>query len=182
MSASAAIATVPQQQEFKYKTLLKPVKFWQRNNKTGVQPLATDIVKEDQVPKKAAPGKLFISTPSFSFKKQSPASTDGLYSNVALREASVDEVYKLSTIDDAGIYMPPSPDAKRDHWLDLDQDIMAFRLPSSDCLTTKSGQHDFFTPSAIVNNLSRVSTKSASDDDVPSLLTDVSRRSSSDCA
>ncbi|KAF7722019.1 hypothetical protein EC973_003775 [Apophysomyces ossiformis] len=175
MSASATVVNVPQQQESKYKSLLKPVRFWQRNNKTGVEPLATSLDKEEQVPKKPTPGKLFISSPSFNFKKQPAVSTEYQYSNVALREASKEEVYKLSTIDDSGIYMPPSPDVKRDHWLDLDEDIMAFRLPSSDCLTTKSGQHEFYTPSVIVNNLSRVSTESACDDDIPSLLTDASQ-------
>ncbi|ORY93353.1 hypothetical protein BCR43DRAFT_496774 [Syncephalastrum racemosum] len=108
--------------------------------------------------------------PSFQQKK-SPAE--------ALKETKKGEIYKLSTINDSGVYLPPSPceDSKRDHWIELDEDIMAFRLPSPECLTAKTQPHSFFTPSASLCRAptSRTATSAsdgASESDVPSLITD----------
>ncbi|KAI8139738.1 hypothetical protein BJV82DRAFT_492550, partial [Fennellomyces sp. T-0311] len=68
-------------------------------------------------------------------------------------ETAKGDIFKLSTINDSGVYLPPSPceDSKRDHWLDIDQDELVFRLPSPDRLTTHSGEeHSFYTPSATI--------------------------------
>lgn len=113
---------------------------WQRSSKTA--PL--DAPREKP--------KMFIQTYPFSASKQEIDSKKKAMT-VPLRETAKGEVYKLSTINDLGVFMPPSPceDSKRDHWLDIDQEELVFRLPSPDCLTTHSGgAHSFFTPSATI--------------------------------
>lgn len=164
--------------ESRYRSILKPVKFWQRSNKTvpvvdeegeTIKPIVVATNEDDTVdnnnatttmttattttttvlPSKSKP-KLSIHTP-FSILKKSAADPRD---NVALVETAKGQVYKLSTINDSGVYLPPSPceDGKHDHWLDIDQETMAFRLPSPDRLTTHSGEgHCFHTPSATIN-------------------------------
>ncbi|KAI7869553.1 hypothetical protein BDF14DRAFT_1722427 [Spinellus fusiger] len=80
-------------------------------------------------------------------------SSISLESTITLREAANKEVYELSTVNDSGVYLPPSPsNEKHDHWLVIDQEAMAFRLPSPRHLTTQSGEkHCFFTPSTTVH-------------------------------
>ncbi|GAA5796226.1 hypothetical protein HPULCUR_001596 [Helicostylum pulchrum] len=133
------VATTP---ESKYKSFMKPVKFWQKSVRKEI-----DTNDDDTQPTKVE-GQLKSSSmiPSFGFTKKAAYTTP-----TALTETKKGEVYKLSTIDNTGIYMPPSPslDGKRDHWIDIDEDLMDFKLPGSECLTTHVGEkHDFFTPSA----------------------------------
>ncbi|KAI9477698.1 hypothetical protein BDB00DRAFT_879404 [Zychaea mexicana] len=122
-----------------YRSLLsKPARLWQRSNKTA--PLVDEkspSVQPIDVPKNS----------SNSNKRNENKLT------IVLRETAKGDIFKLSTINDSGFFLPPSPceDSKRDHWLDIDQDELAFRLPSPDRLTTHSGdkeQRSFFTPSA----------------------------------
>ncbi|KAI9498336.1 hypothetical protein BDB00DRAFT_783968 [Zychaea mexicana] len=109
-----------------------------------------------------------------SFLKPDPHQTS------ALQEAAKAEVYKLSTVNDSGVFLPPSPklDSKRDHWVELDEEALAFRLPSPERLTTygsndKKQYPTFYTPSAVVfPRPSSVDT--TTEDDVPSLMTDLS--------
>ncbi|KAI8388251.1 uncharacterized protein BYT42DRAFT_491031 [Radiomyces spectabilis] len=139
--------------ESRYKSFLKPAKFWQKSNKTAPAGYENDE------------NKPLEKTPTTLFKKK----TDD---EVALRETAKGEIYKLSTVSDSGVYLPPSPteDSKRDHWLNIDQEAMVFPLPDFDRLTTNSGEkHSFYTPSVIVDHhedlVSRTpcSTKASSD-------------------
>lgn len=143
--------------ESKYKSFMKPVKFWQKSSQQKESTIDT-IVNEDynkQEPvEPITPPQLTKNSssymPSFNFRKSTSSS---IPTTPALTESGKTEVYKLSTIDDTGIYVPPSPtlQGKRDHWIDVNEDIMDFRLPSSECLTTHVGEkHDFFTPSTFV--------------------------------
>ncbi|KAG0164346.1 hypothetical protein DFQ28_010437 [Apophysomyces sp. BC1034] len=154
--------------ESRYKSILKPVKFWQRSNKTApafeedeenIKSVpATENINENAAPPAKTKPKLFIHTPFSLLKKQSSEPQD----RVALVETAEGQVYKLSTINDSGVYLPPSPceDGKHDHWLDIDQETMAFRLPSHDRLTTHSGEaHCFHTPSATIHNRSSLLEK-----------------------
>ncbi|KAJ8663982.1 hypothetical protein O0I10_000258 [Lichtheimia ornata] len=172
-----------QQQSSGYKSFLKPTKFWKgsANNKVASSP-------EEQQQQPAAAGKPFALTmptfkkPGLLQPKEQPAN--------ALRETPKAEIYKLSTINDSGVYLPPSPtqEGKRDHWLDLDEQVLAFRLPAPECLTTygtpqqHKGESLFHTPSVIINqqqhhhHQSSVST-STTEDDIPSLMTDSSSTS-----
>ncbi|CDS13910.1 hypothetical protein LRAMOSA06083 [Lichtheimia ramosa] len=138
MSTALAISSHQQQQQAtmadasapaRYKSLLsRPARLFQRSNKTA--PLM------DSTPKSMMEEKTMLMTN----KKPKPMT-------LALRENSMSDVFKLSTINGSGEYLPPSPceDSKRDHWLDVDQDALAFRLPSTDRLTK---ENCFFTPSA----------------------------------
>lgn len=160
---ATAIAT-----ESKYKSFMKPVKFWQRSSHQHKEPTIDDTISKDystqqseevaeQIEEEAEQQKACKKSssymPSFGFGKKvnnnQPATPI-----VALTESGKTEVYKLSTIDDAGAYIPPSPtlQGKRDHWIDVSEDdIMNFRLPGSECLTTHVGEkHVFFTPSTFV--------------------------------
>lgn len=149
----------------KYKSLMKPVKFWQKssqqkkstiddlinkdyNSQRGITATEEHVTEQEQ---KQTSKNGYL--PSFSFGKKT-SSTRSPVPVVALTESGKAEVYKLSTIDDAGLYMPPSPglQGKRDHWIEVNEDdMMDFHLPSSECLTTHVGEkHDFFTPSTFV--------------------------------
>lgn len=146
--------------ESRYKSFIKPVKFWQKSQKESD---IDDLIKKDynsqhgivEEPEEQRPQLTSKSTsyiPSFGFGKRANSKE----TVVALTESGKSEVYKLSTIDDSGLYMPPSPtlEGKRDHWVEIaEEDMMDFHLPSSDCLTTFYGEkHDFFTPSSFVNS------------------------------
>ncbi|KAI8887946.1 hypothetical protein K501DRAFT_174327 [Backusella circina FSU 941] len=89
---------------------------------------------------------------AFSIGKKAAASPSA--QNVALKETARGDVYKLSIVQD-GSYIPPSPgvEGKRDHWIDVKEDIMNFNLPDSmTCLTTQYNEkHDFFTPYTFVH-------------------------------
>jgi hypothetical protein len=140
----------------KYKSFIKPVKFWQKSQKeSNIDDLikkdyqAQHGISEEETPRPQLTTKSTSYMPSFGFSKKTKDSV------VALTESGKTEVYKLSTIDNSGLYMPPSPtlEGKRDHWIEVaEEDMMDFHLPSSDCLTTFYGeQHHFFTPSTFVN-------------------------------
>ncbi|KAF7731930.1 hypothetical protein EC973_007761 [Apophysomyces ossiformis] len=151
--------------ETRYKSILKPVKFWQRSNKTAPvleeqeqndehikTVIAAENDNEEVTSQTKSKPKLSIQTSFSLFKKQSITAQND---NPAMVETAVGQVYKLSVINDSGIYLPPSPceHIKHDHWLDIDQETMAFQLPSHDRLTTHSGEaHCFHTPSATMNN------------------------------
>ncbi|KAG2193580.1 uncharacterized protein EV154DRAFT_496436 [Mucor mucedo] len=126
--------------ESKYKSFMKPVKFWQ---KAAPKEIATvDDTESQQEIEETTQVKTNGFIPSFGLSKKKP-------SQQAFVETKKGEIYKLSTIDVDGMYAPPSPglQGKRDHWIDaVDMD---FYLPSSECLTTHVGEkHDFFTPSS----------------------------------
>lgn len=113
----------------RYKSLLsRPARLFQRSNKTA--PLVDSTSPKPMMEEKV------------KMANKKPKSM-----TLALRENSMSDVFKLSTINGSGEYLPPSPceDSKRDHWLDVDQDELAFRLPSTDRLTK---ENCFFTPSA----------------------------------
>lgn len=145
--------------ESKYKSFIKPVKFWQKSSQPKEVAHEESSNGQEQHQQEQEPPQRPATThksssymPSFSFSKKSssPATPPPV---VALTESGKTEVYKLSTIDHDGLYMPPSPTlgGKRDHWIEVNEDIMDFRLPSSECLTTHVGEkHDFFTPSSFV--------------------------------
>ena len=121
--------------------LSKPVRLFQRTNKTA--PLIDNDEKQ-QV-------KAVETTDTIQNKKNNKRNKNKL--SLALIETCQNDIFKLSTINDSGFFLPPSPceDSKRDHWLDIDQDELAFRMPSPDRLTTHSGEkHCFFTPSATI--------------------------------
>lgn len=166
-----------QQQGGGYKSFLKPTKFWKSSgNKVASSP-------EEQQQQQA--GKPFALTMP-TFKKTGLLQPKEQPAN-ALRETPKAEIYKLSTINDSGVYLPPSPtqEGKRDHWLDLDEQVLAFRLPAPECLTTYGSPHQhkreslFHTPSVIINQQHRQSSVSTSttEDDIPSLMTDSSSTS-----
>lgn len=89
------------------------------------------------------------------------------------------QLYKLSTINDSGIYMPPSPaEEESDQWVNNDEGYFDFHLPSPDRLTVQHGANknssfNFYTPSMVAfdNNKSKrmtwagPSSHSQSDDD-----------------
>ncbi|KAI8379591.1 uncharacterized protein BYT42DRAFT_569314 [Radiomyces spectabilis] len=177
MSVVATPTSAPAH-ESKYKSLLKPVKFWQRNSKTAENPTDSNIdegaITHDYTKEK--PAIVVTSSPTSNKRLSKHMPT------IALRESGKDEVFKLSTVNDSGVYLPPSPceDSKRDHWLETEESE-TFVIPSPDCLTThyNHGQHEFFTPSVV--RLTKTETGSAAsleEDDIPSLLTDSSIRSS----
>ncbi|KAI7881437.1 hypothetical protein K492DRAFT_177043 [Lichtheimia hyalospora FSU 10163] len=137
---STALAISPQQQQqqatmadaatvpSRYKSLLsRPARLFQRSNKTA--PLVD------------------ASTPKSMMEEKARMTNKPKPMTLALRENSMSNVFKLSTINGSGEYLPPSPceDSKRDHWLDVDQDELVFRLPSTDRLTK---ENCLFTPSA----------------------------------
>lgn len=125
--------------ESKYKSFMKPVKFWQRSSPKEV---TIDDNKNHQDDEETPQIKNNGFIPSFGLSKKKP-------SQQALTETKKGEIYKLSTIDNDGMYAPPSPglQGKRDHWIDTAD--VDFYLPSSECLTTHVGEkHDFFTPSS----------------------------------
>lgn len=123
----------------KYKSFMKPVKFWQKATPKEVVTSADNENLQDEEETVQVKSSGFI--PSFGLGKKKPSQ--------ALVETKKGEIYKLSSIDVDGVYVPPSPglQGKRDHWIDaVDID---FYLPSSECLTTHVGEkHDFFTPSS----------------------------------
>ncbi|KAI9480665.1 MAG: hypothetical protein EXX96DRAFT_537920 [Benjaminiella poitrasii] len=154
---------------------MNPVKFWQKS--TPKEPSLDDRIKQDyDAQEPARPTSLqakkgYFSSFSFSHKKseRQPSTV------VALKESGKTEVYKLSTVDDTGSYMPPSPtlDGKRDHWVEVkEDDMMDFHLPGSECLTSYIGdQHHFYTPSSFVQSQPYIPTHSSLSI-VPSLDTD----------
>ncbi|CAO3655659.1 unnamed protein product [Mucor hiemalis] len=142
--------------ESKYKSFMKPVKFWQKSSQPKEVVHEEDTqqeqeeIEQEQRPVTTHKSSSYMPSFSFSRKSTSPATFPPV---VALTESGKTEVYKLSTIDHDGLYVPPSPTlgGKRDHWIEVNEDIMDFRLPSSECLTTHVGEkHDFFTPSTFV--------------------------------
>jgi hypothetical protein len=159
MSTTTAVPT-----ESRYKSFIKPVKFWERPS-SKVAPAQDEEqvqeVKEIVIPKPPQHTGGLLSSFSFSRKAAAPSSPpahsylDKTGVNVALKETAKGEIYKLSTVDDAGMYMPPSPNlqGKRDHWIDVNEDIMDFYLPSSECLTTpeQDNKRGFYTPSSFVH-------------------------------
>ncbi|KAI8144886.1 hypothetical protein BJV82DRAFT_606589 [Fennellomyces sp. T-0311] len=174
-------ATIPAEQEVSttrgYKSFLKPGKFWQRStNKVSNEDEKQQ--GEDNTTNHNDNKKTLISMPT-AFK---PKSMD-MHQSSALRETAKAEIYKLSTINDSGVYLPPSPaqNGKRDHWIELDEEALAFRLPSPECLTTYGSKNKerptFYTPSAVV--MPRSSSVDTTEDDVPSLMTDLSSAQSS---
>lgn len=182
-SAAATMDTTEfpaQERASSYKSFLKPGKFWQKSNKVAT---TTTAVTNNEEKKKHT--KYTIAMP--------PALTlagHKVERTTALRETAKGQVYKLSTINDSGVYLPPSPtlDSKRDHWIELDEEALAFKLPGPECLTTRTEENgkkhcSFFTPSAIVSRKSSsyqsyismprpISLDSPSDEDTPSLMTD----------
>lgn len=144
--------------ESKYKSFIKPVKFWKSSAKESN---IDDLIRKDYqsqqgIQEEKAPQLTTTSNSSYSYMPSFGFSKKGTKETVvALTESGKTEVYKLSTIDDSGLYMPPSPtlEGKRDHWVEIaEEDMMDFHLPSSDCLTTFHGEkHHFFTPSSFVN-------------------------------
>jgi hypothetical protein len=196
---ATAVAT-----ESKYKSFIKPVKFWQRSSQhkeptiddtinkdyqsQQPQDISEEEIEEEKEQQKVKRSSSYMR--SFGFGRKSNSSIPSLAPIVALTESGKTEVYKLSTIDDAGAYIPPSPtlQGKRDHWIDANEDdIMNFRLPSSECLTTHVGEkHDFFTPSTFVRTqpyifpiISHMSDSTLST--VPSLEDDGSDITTSSC-
>lgn len=160
--------------ESKYKSFMKPVKFWQK---------AAPVKEITSEPEETMQETIQVKTngfiPSFGLSKKKPEQ--------GLIETKKGEIYKLSTIDVDGLYAPPSPhlQGKRDHWIDaVDMD---FYLPSSECLTTHVGEkHDFFTPSSTFIRTqpyiypmldSTISTPSFIEDDGSDILSSSSRSS-----
>jgi hypothetical protein len=91
------------------------------------------------------------------------------------------QLYKLSTINDSGIYMPPSPTEEKnaDQW-NNDEGYFDFYLPSPDRLTVqhaanKDSEYNFYTPSMVAFNNKRMTwagpatTDMNSDDDQQSV-------------
>lgn len=124
--------------ESKYKSFMRPVKFWQKST--------NDNQREGEECQDNHPE----SNRFLSFGKKQVKKPDV----IPWVESDKKEVYKLSTVDASGIYMPPSPtlEGKRDHWIDVAED-MEFNLPHSECLTSHwTEKHDFFTPSTLVQS------------------------------
>ncbi|KAI7850453.1 hypothetical protein BDC45DRAFT_518342 [Circinella umbellata] len=124
--------------------LSKPARLFQRSNKTAPF-IETNNHDDDNEKHKVKP----IEVSDSKNKNNSKRNKNKL--SLALIETGKNDIFKLSTINDSGFFLPPSPceDSKRDHWLDIDQDELAFRMPSPDRLTTHSGEkHCFYTPSA----------------------------------
>ncbi|KAL9552411.1 hypothetical protein PS6_004490 [Mucor atramentarius] len=158
--------------ESRYKSFMKPVKFWSKSSSSQQQQKDSsidDLINRDYMsqngipqpetterpqpsPQQAKSGYL----PSFHFGRKSSNQSTASAPVVALTESGKTEVYKLSTIDGSGVYMPPSPSitGKRDHWIEINEDdMMDFHLPDSACLTTHVGEkHDFYTPSTFVQS------------------------------
>ncbi|KAI8334103.1 hypothetical protein BD560DRAFT_414657 [Blakeslea trispora] len=134
--------------ESKYKSFMKPSRFW-KSASTPIVPQQQDELIDEKTPTITST-KSTSYMPTFTFKKSNSNTM------VALEESCQTEVYKLSTIDQTGFYMPPSPtlQGKKDHWIEVnEEEIMGFRLPSSECLTSHTNEkHDFFTPSSFVKS------------------------------
>lgn len=128
MSVTAALppAVAPEQ---------KKSKFWLKRNTT-----TQSIDTVSQTPKKGGPKMPTLFVP--------PILNHGRRSKEA-------QLYKLSTINDSGIYMPPSPsEEKADQWVSNDEGYFDFHLPSPDRLTVqhaanKDSQYNFYTPSMV---------------------------------
>ncbi|KAH8551640.1 hypothetical protein BGW37DRAFT_491718 [Umbelopsis sp. PMI_123] len=75
--------------------------------------------------------------------------------NHGRRSSKIAQLYKLSTINDSGIYMPPSPtEDKIDQWDNIGEGYFEFHPPSPDRLTVqhaanKNSQFNFYTPSMV---------------------------------
>ncbi|KAF1806009.1 hypothetical protein V8B55DRAFT_1452978 [Mucor lusitanicus] len=177
VTTTTAAAAAPAVSESRYKSFMKPVKFWSKSSPSQQQQQKEssidDLINRDYmsqngipqpetaerpqpVPQQQQPAKSgYLSSFHFS-RKSSNQSNNASAPVVALTESGKSEVYKLSTIDDAGVYMPPSPSisGKRDHWIEVNEDdMMDFHLPDSACLTTHVGEkHDFYTPSTFVQS------------------------------
>ncbi|CEP09397.1 hypothetical protein [Parasitella parasitica] len=120
--------------ESRYKYLMKSAKFWSKSKQKETSIAHNHINKEGHLP--------------FHFTRKPSGSP-----TAALVESREAEIYKLSTIDDAGVYIPPSPGVtdKRDHWIDVNEDVMMnFHLPDLACLTSVGDKHNFFTPSTFI--------------------------------
>lgn len=180
MSGAAATMDTtgfPTQERASYKSFLKPGKFWQKSNKVATTTTTSNEEKKHTKYTIAMPPALTLAGHKVE-------------NTTALRETAKGQVYKLSTINDSGIYLPPSPtlDSKRDHWIELDERAHAFKLPGPECLTTRTDENgkkhcSFFTPSAIVSRKSSsyqsyisvpqpISLDSPTYEDTPSLMTD----------
>jgi hypothetical protein len=136
------------------KSFMKPVKFWSKSSTQSKQqePVAEPTtISEEEVEEEQVPKVKTSYMPSFHFGSSNNIKKSSI--QPALTESGKTEVYKLSTIDDTGIYVPPSPtiQGKRDHWIEIEEE-QDFFLPSSECLTTYVGEkHDFYTPSTFVH-------------------------------
>ncbi|KAI9008778.1 hypothetical protein CLU79DRAFT_776871 [Phycomyces nitens] len=144
-----SVATIDYSSRFK--ALVKPVRLWRSNKTSPVieKTLNPDLVKAESAGQEK-PKLIFA--PSF-LSNQHLSTPRSSFETLALKEAAKDEIYELSTVNDSGLYLLPSPceETKHDHWVGIDQEAMIFRLPSPDYLTTQSGQkHCFFTPSTTI--------------------------------
>jgi len=114
----------------------KKSKFWLKRNTT-----TPSIDTVSQTPKKGGPKMPTLFVPPIL--------------NHGRRSSKEAQLYKLSTINDSGIYMPPSPsEEKGDQWVSNDEGYFDFHLPSPDRLTVqhaanKHSQYNFYTPSMV---------------------------------
>ncbi|KAI9279514.1 hypothetical protein BC943DRAFT_331724 [Umbelopsis sp. AD052] len=112
----------------------KKSKFWMKRSTT---PQSIDT----ETPKKGGPKMPTLFVPPIL--------------NHGRRNKTAAQLYKLSTINDSGIYMPPSPtEEKGDQWVSSDENYFDFHLPSPDRLTVqhaanKESQYNFYTPSMV---------------------------------
>lgn len=166
----ATTAAVTSTSESRYKSFMKPVKFWSKSSSQQKESSIDDLINKDYTsqngiqqenadsvePLQQQPKSGYLSSFHFGRKPSNNSNTNSTAPIVALTESGKSEVYKLSTIDNTGVYMPPSPSitGKRDHWIEVNEDdMMDFHLPDSACLTTHVGEkHDFYTPSTFVQS------------------------------
>ncbi|KAL0081711.1 hypothetical protein J3Q64DRAFT_1755039 [Phycomyces blakesleeanus] len=187
------------QESSSYKGYFKP-KFWQRS-KVDIEPTTTsqDTIESPITPKDIKPLQKQSQPQEEEVEEQqeqlkpkqqrlfrSPFSRKAVDPTLSVQHTAPTEVYELSMVSDTGVYIPPIEEKIRDHWVDISQPA-EFDLPSPECLTTAlGGPHEFFTPSAVAMRSSSISSLSLnednSDDDggVPSLISNSSRRSSSE--
>ncbi|KAI8993641.1 hypothetical protein BDB01DRAFT_776993 [Pilobolus umbonatus] len=146
----------------KYHSFIRPVKFWQKK----------DADKENSEDGKSH------SILSFNFHRNSSDGNTSPEKPVALEENGLTEVYKLSTIDNNGLYNVPSPTlhGKKDHWVESTDELTDFKLPDATCLTSNNKEHEFFTPSNLLQYksylLPMVSTSESSLSTTPSMMED----------
>ncbi|CAM0141648.1 hypothetical protein VKS41_000755 [Umbelopsis sp. WA50703] len=141
MSVSVVETPVtPQPKSFK-------TKFWPKRQSSTVSSITAQTEEPVSAKKGAKLPTLFMP----------PILNHGRQSNKNL------QLYKLSTINDSGIYMPPSPaEEESDQWVNSDEGYFDFHLPSPDRLTVQHGANkntafNFYTPSMVAfdNNKSK---------------------------
>ncbi|ORX54065.1 hypothetical protein DM01DRAFT_1407576 [Hesseltinella vesiculosa] len=81
-------------------------------------------------------------------KKKLPlASPMSSVPTISLGAGNKKEIYELSTVNDSGVYLPPSTNTKEQpSWAEEQDPNHVFYMPTLDCLTT--GPHSFYTPSS----------------------------------